>query len=307
VTLGIVAVLIGLLIPAVQSVRATSLQTRSMNNLRQIILGMYAGAEAERELFKGRLGGFAKARYSSQQERSNAIINDELQFNPHITVLLGIEERTADNKRLRTQLIPYLLSPADPTLVGRDWTNPSHMPHATIMPDTGGLEFGMGGPTSYAFNMIGFLGPARPNSISDGTTNTIAFAEKYFETRKISNYPYPMKSWMVFGMHTPAFDSKVPGHLDNLNERRPSFADEGWGDVLPVTVNGVSRPSIEGMTFQSRPRMEQADMRICQTPHRGGLPVAMFDGSVRVIGAAVAPEAFWGAVTSNANDSVNLD
>ncbi len=183
-----------------------------------------------------------------------------IQFNPHQAAWHGIEGDGPGTKT-RNDLLPYFLSPADPTLVGRDWTNPSHMPHATIIPETGGFEFPMGGPTSYAFNMTGFLGPARPNSIHDGTANTIAFAEKYFETRKLESFSPNAKSWMVFREPSGALEGIVPGTISNLGERRPSFADEGWGDVLPVTVNGVSRPSIEGMTFQSRPR-ESARLRI---------------------------------------------
>ena len=72
-----------------------------------------------------------------------------------------------------------------------------------------------------------------------------------------------------------------------------------WRDVVPVLRGNppVARASIPGMTFQVRPRPQDADYRIPQTPHAAGLPVAQFDGSVRVIAPGVAEDVFWGMVT----------
>jgi hypothetical protein len=97
--------------------------------------------------------------------------------------------------------------------------------------------------------------------------------------------------------------------LQRSGERRPSFADAGWGDVVPVTdpATRVTRPRRPGATFQVRPESRYADAFLPQTPFAAGLPVAMFDGSVRTVRPGVAPEVFWAAVTPASGEVAALD
>ena len=62
-------------------------------------------------------------------------------------------------------------------------------------------------------------------------------------------------------------------------------------------VTRVTRPSRAGVTSQVRPAPMHADPFLPQTPFAAGLPVALFDGSVRTVRPGVLPELFWGAVT----------
>jgi prepilin-type processing-associated H-X9-DG protein len=48
-------------------------------------------------------------------------------------------------------------------------------------------------------------------------------------------------------------------------------------------------------------------MRIPQTPFSGGLPVAMFDGSVKTLRPGIAPGVFWALVTPAAGEVVASD
>ena len=90
--------------------------------------------------------------------------------------------------------------------------------------------------------------------------------------------------------------------------RRATFADPGWQYVEPVVTRGrPTRASVPGYTFQYMPRIEDADGRVPQTPHIGGLPCSMFDGSVRTIRQGVTEAAFWGAVTPNGGEVAGLD
>jgi hypothetical protein len=103
-------------------------------------------------------------------------------------------------------------------------------------------------------------------------------------------------------------------HFDPQNgeiygNRRPTFADRGWQDVVPVTdpATRTTRPSVPGKTFQVQPRPEQVDPSIPQTPHRAGLTVAMFDGSVRTISPSVSESVFWAQVAPAGGEVVNPD
>jgi hypothetical protein len=209
-------------------------------------------------------------------------------------------------------LIPYLLSPADPSYHGQHAAHDVKAPDGTVV----GQEYGDGGPTSYSFNMAAFTGPPRfPGSITDGTANTIAFTERYYE-RYFSPDPIPTShgplyrwSGLAYARNDPALADILPNVLNNLGERRPSFADAGWGDVVPVTEGDppVTRPSRPGATFQVRPDVRHADPALPQTPFSAGLPVALFDGSVRTIRPGVRPEVFWGMVTPAGGEVVSDD
>ncbi len=92
-------------------------------------------------------------------------------------------------------------------------------------------------------------------------------------------------------------------------DRRATFADRGWEDALPVTdaANSTTRPSVPGKTFQVRPRLENADPSIPQTPHLAGLTVALFDGSVRTISPSVHESVFWAMVTPAGGEVLGSD
>jgi hypothetical protein len=163
--------------------------------------------------------------------------------------------------------------------------------------------------------MMAFVGPPRfPVSYQDGTSNTVAFTERYFAALNLEYLPRSAEhslpySWLMHGCMDPALPDRYPGFRNTLGERRASFADAGWGDVIPVTSNfaSVTLPSVPGLTFQVKPKPREADNRIPQTPFSAGLPVAMFDGSVRTVRPGVSPEVFWGAVTLAAGEVSSLD
>jgi len=290
VVIAILAVLIAFLVPAIQKGREAAIRMQSLNNLRQLALGLHQLSDVE----DGFIGGYVKADPKSQQEANRLL--DSRHGNPQTWILLVLEGPPPPGgwEGLRK----YLISPADPS----DMSGPKTRAQGTDGTIT--LEYQAGGPCSYAFNMVAFLGPPQfPTDIRDGTSNTIAFSERYYE-RFFSTVPlygdfYPT-SWLCYADGNSALPSPFPPFpMNDRGTRRPSFADAGWGDVLPVTTGDppVTQPSVPGVTFQVQPPLHFADAYRLQTPFAAGLPVAMFDGSVRTISPSVSPETFWAAVT----------
>ena len=170
------------------------------------------------------------------------------------------------------QVVPLLLSPADPGAAVAIASNSA--------------------VSSYAANGVVFVDPARlDTTFRDGTSNTIAFGEHYAFDCNGHSFQY----WQA---------------IDGT-QHRPAFAD--LGDVQPITKGNPpvslppSRPSLPAKTFQVAPRPKQCSTFVAQTPHSSGMIVAMADGSVRQVAPSIAVPVFWGAVTPNRGELINLD
>jgi type II secretory pathway pseudopilin PulG len=139
VIMAIIAVLIALLLPAVQVARETALRTRSVNQLRQIVLASSSFAATNGD----RLPTLDAHRGSPNMGKS---VLDSLL--PHLEQANG-PDSTAPEDAL---IVRAFLSPADPTLADAD------------------LRVGL---SSYAANAWAFAGdPRLPATFPDGTANS---------------------------------------------------------------------------------------------------------------------------------------
>ena len=269
VVLAIVAVLIGLILPAVQKVRETAKRMESCNNLKQIGLAMHGYHDGNNKLPGTRVAMVRTLPASSFVE---------VLF-PYLECLSDTSQFDFSNEQYPIHKV--LLSPGDPTAASAQ----SHE-----------------APISYGFNITALEGfPNLVSGFSDGTSNTIAVAEKYFRTWQITPPDGPISVFMSYARFSTGYDP-VSRTYSFLEERRASFADRGIGeDVYPVTttINGIptTRASVPGKTFQVKPATIDAWSGTPQTPFSAGLPVLLFDGSVRTLSPTIDERLFWGATT----------
>jgi prepilin-type N-terminal cleavage/methylation domain-containing protein len=269
VAIVILAVLMALAVAAAQKVRASAEQARSQNNLRQIVLGVHSlSTESE-----GKIKGLTQAKlpHKPLYEETTIFckILDHIEARPPGPPPPG---NPTEFWNWVFPNVPTYLSPADPTL--------------DLEPAIASLR----GRTSYVCNMMAFNGVVTyPVSIPDGTHQTIAFAEHYFYK------PSNRTSHIFLRYH------HIHNPLDNTPSgmRRATFADAGYNDVLPVRDPATSRTvaSRRGATFQVRPAFEMMDDLTPSTPFAAGLPVALFDGSVRTLSPRIEEHVFWSLVT----------
>ena len=263
VVIGILAALIGLLLPAIQKVRETASRIQGTNKIKQICLSIHAYSDSNQ----------------SRLPMTESQLSSFVSILPYLDHGNYYQEVTSGTRSFssRYEMKPYL-SPADPTLTDAD----SRL-----------------GSSSYAYNAQVFVddvvvnsSPSMTNSFPDGHSNTIIITE---------HYAYLSGDSVEF-MWIYAFSpSGVPNPITNTTTtvRRSSFAD--LGDVVP---NLASPPTT---IFQVRPRIEECNPRVPQTPYSGGLLVGLGDGSVRLVSPGISPATFWAAVSPNGGEVLGPD
>ncbi len=199
VVIAIIAVLIGLLLPAVQKVREAAARIQSTNNLKQL--------------------GLAAHQYAADHgDRLPAIdgLSDRMGLSVHVILLPYIDQGNLYKRYVGSMngglsdvySIPVFYSPADPT----------HGPS-----DIYGL-------TSYADNAFVFTGDVDlDKGFPDGASYTIMFAEHYAQSCAGTSF-----RWLAFmSMYTPY---SPPEHFHGVEldrDRRATFADADLADVIP--------------------------------------------------------------------------
>ncbi len=146
------------------------------------------------------------------------------------------------------------------------------------------------------------------SSFPDGLSNTIAFAEHY--------------AWGCDNTQFSWYDSQ-PNIIDIppspiLYVHRATFAEPSplltmFGtyyppDVYPITSGDppVARGSEAGLTFQVKPSLLDCNPKLAQTPHSSGMLIGMFDGGVRTVAPGVDPSIYWGMVTHDGGEPIQI-
>jgi prepilin-type N-terminal cleavage/methylation domain-containing protein len=299
VVIAIIAVLIGLLVPAVQKVREAAARAQCSNNLRQIGIAAHDCNDAIGRMppaigwFPSNgntpLTGYGTTFFHllPYLEQTPLYTSSKITAGGYVNVYVAFPAAFGGND-LNAQPIKTYICPSDPSAF------------SGVVADNLGLSYGAG---CYALNgqvfckvdpMTGKFQstqgiPRVPSTFQDGTSNTIMFADKY---AICTNRTFPRGGSMWAYWNT----GQLPGWPAPYH---PGFEVSFWAgyDIGPTSKFQV----------QPNPYNGNCDPTLASTGHSPGIEVCMGDASARNVNTAVSGTTWWAACTPAANDLLGQD
>jgi prepilin-type N-terminal cleavage/methylation domain-containing protein/prepilin-type processing-associated H-X9-DG protein len=273
VVIAIIAVLIGLLLPAVQKVREAANRTRCQNHLKQLSLACHNYHDA--------LGAFPSA---GRQDNGGRDLDNR--WNWRFETLPYIEQdavyKLTSNAQVRSSTISVFNCPSrrPPTVVG-----------AVVLADYAGNSGSNWCPANEITTWRGVIIPSEvspPNmgrqrvprvkveTIPDGTTNTLLIGEKFVCTNHYST----AQQW---GDNEAWAWGNSWGHTRNANQQ-PRQDEVETAGTKGQTAPNFNAPGINGRCGPWGTGGSGAGYYdYWGSAHPGGFNMALADGSVRVI------------------------
>jgi prepilin-type N-terminal cleavage/methylation domain-containing protein len=273
VVIAIIAVLIGLLLPAVQKVRAAADRSKCQNNLKQLGLAVHNCNDTYGRLppscghFPGTAGPNNPLHYYLLPflEQDN-LFQAGATGNP---VVYDSNHGTVPNTP-----VPTFICPSDPSIDRRGaGIPPGVINSAPAAATTYADNFQVFGKVQPDGTPVNGQGAARiPGTFADGTSNTILFAEKFG------------RCGTTGGQGTGGGSDWARNFWNSTYG--PHFTQFLWGELY--------RPQ-----FQPVPHTDDniCNFRLASSPHAGVIQVSMGDGSVRGVSAGVGGQTWWWACT----------
>jgi type II secretory pathway pseudopilin PulG len=273
VVMAIITTLIGLLFPAVQTVREQAARALCSNNLRQIGVGFHAFHDANGRLPPGIGYWPGKQAYGTAAYHVLPFLEQGNLYNASFVNGFGWAGNNEGSTPVYAMPVKTFVCPSDPTAGdGAVKDNSGKQTWGACSYAGNALVFCVvSGPPTYEF--LNTAGHMRLTDIKDGTSNTILFAEKYARCRN-ADFPEGGSFW-AYWITGPAVE---PLH--------PAFG-----------INWTNFSVGPDSKFLQQPQPDQCDPTRASTPHPAGMNVVRADASVLTLSPNITDKTWWAAVT----------
>jgi prepilin-type N-terminal cleavage/methylation domain-containing protein/prepilin-type processing-associated H-X9-DG protein len=328
VVIAIIAVLIGLLLPAVQKVREAAARAKCLNNLKQMGLSLHGYHDANQAFPFGKGPSYAGApvyaRWSIHSqilpyiEQDNLFRSIDFSKPPETPGMEGVinfmpawqnpGRVNADSCR---KLVPTFLCPSDPAAANGDWPGQNNYYASQGVQFLCDLSESLPSTLAPAEKPDGplyYLSKVKMLDLSDGTSNTAVFSEK----RRGTGAPDPKTDMKVMSVQSTLDGAYNTCTALNPLTATPLTSKQGYswvmGEMCCTTYNHCSPPNATTCASTGFPG-NMANMAMVVPPssaHSNGVNVVMGDGSVRFVNNSVTLVA-WRAMGTRSGGEVTQE
>jgi prepilin-type N-terminal cleavage/methylation domain-containing protein/prepilin-type processing-associated H-X9-DG protein len=295
VVIAIIAILIGLLLPAVQKVRASAARAKCANNLKQLGLAMHN--------YEGAYGAFPQGRNQyplvvSAPARLLAFVEQT-----NLQQLVNYDATLADPKNVAASQVRVglFVCPSDPQN-GQVSGLPDFGTNYVACNGTGVIRDSAGNIISYTKipdgNGIFVQIPTRVGDITDGLSNTAAFSESTLGNgQKPASNPPPAINQKLLILEVAGGNDTTPADCDGMNgtwnaNRGGQWINGHFGNTL---YNHYYTPNTA--KWDCGNASHNKALSTARSYHTGGVNLLLTDGSVRFVRDSIDTNAWWGLAT----------
>jgi prepilin-type N-terminal cleavage/methylation domain-containing protein/prepilin-type processing-associated H-X9-DG protein len=317
VVIAIIAILIGLLLPAVQQVRQAAARLQCTNNLKQLSLALHTYHDANQAFPYGKgpsyPGSVVYARWSVHSqllpyvEQDNLFKSIDFTRPPETPGMEGVinfmpayQNPNRENAVASRTGVSLFICPSDPAPRPADWPGQNNYyasQGVQFLCDLSESLPSTVAPAEQPDGPLYYLSKKRMTDLRDGTSNTAVFSEK----RRGNGSPDPKTDMKVMSVQTTLDGAYTTCRGLNPVTATPLTSKQGYswvmGEMCCTTYNHVAPPNTTTCASTGFPG-NMANMAMVVPPsssHPGGVNVGFGDGSVRFVRDTVSLPA-WRAM-----------